>query len=77
PGFGEAPFAERSGTSKLLGSKCGVATNSVEEMERHIEAVQDTTPGDGYAFGEPTSEMLKMLRSKMKMVTSGCCKERM
>ncbi|WP_212116133.1 hypothetical protein [Bacteroides pyogenes] len=54
-----------------------MATNSVEEMERHIEAVQDTTPGDGYAFGEPTSEMLKMLRSKMKMVTSGCCKERM
>ena len=54
-----------------------MTTNSVEEMGWNIEAVQDTAPGDGYAFGEPASEMLKMLRSKMKMVTSGCCKERM
>ena len=54
-----------------------MATSSVAEMERNIEAVQDTAPGDGYAFGEPASEMLKILRSKMKIVTSGCCKERM
>ena len=46
-GFGEALFAERSGTSKLLGNKSGVEANSVEEVEWNIEAVQDTTPGDG------------------------------